>query len=144
MLKKRLLYSFVAALGLLSSLALPSSTITAEASTIPTSLNSWYVSSHWYNTFNNPNNSYGVFYNFGYDLAQSYPSGTVVLDFGSLYDPSGTTSGPYELYTWEFKQQTFSTVQSEVEQIMQGWEANPNGANKLIRLVIGTNNSGNN
>lgn len=138
MRKKRIKYGVVSLVALFGTVLpiLPIATPTALAATVPPVTDSWYVSSNWVNNF--PSSTHTSFYNFGYDMAQSYPSGVVVLDWGALVDNSGT----YELDTYAYGPLPFSTVQADVEQIIQGWEANPSNQNKVITLVIGTNSSG--
>lgn len=128
----RLLPAFLL-LGFFAPVAARMSAGPAEAASPPPVIDSWYVASNWYNTYNT-GGGHSVWYNFGYNAKDG---GDVDLDFGQPCYVSGSGWG---LSSWEFGCQSYTTVEANLTSVESGYDANPDHTDTRI-LDVGINDS---
>lgn len=114
------------------------STTTAEAATPPPVVDSWYAASNWYSTYNT-GGGHSVWYNFGYNVKNGDPNSGDMVDL--MMGHPCSINGGWGLQPWVYNNQCqdASTVESELQSIVNGYNAN--SAHNWRVLAIGINNS---
>jgi hypothetical protein len=107
----------------------------ASGASPPPYTKSWYISSHWYNTYCGRcvGNGQSVWYNTGY---YAINGGSFILDFGYPWENNGV----WGIWSWEFGYASLATIKSELQSVISGYEANSSHT-QLLDLLVGTNDS---